>query len=424
MGLARIIASSTAIVLREDGQPDKPIIDFDYDDATNRVTVTFKDVAGNVLLSMTETVGTPTFGGDLVSYFQGIVDALPSTSALLARIDGYHGRKGSATWTPANNPSDGDEVEIGDDTYVFTEAITPENQTTAYGGLCGVGDLYLTGNAPGEGCAWEGHPNAIAEVTAGNPPGPITWSFTDPDPGHIYVPLGATLALTLANLVAYINDPILVTENILAAATPTVLTVKTATAPGGTWTEGELPICSGTEALDIWAVVDAGVDPPAAPVIPSTSDDITVVDDDDNFADADSLSLTDVLKYIAEEALGGGGGGGDGDWSAPGFNTQEFVFTCANIPPTGTTMIAAWFGETIPEGDPDGVIMITTSPVSMFVPCGSDGHISMLGLHFVGEGGDPDEMMAIVGTPFDLPTTASETEVEVAVDFEDLAPPD
>jgi len=150
-----------------------------------------------------------------------------------------------------------------------------------------------------------------------------------------------------------------------------------------------------------------------------SSDNIFVTDSGNFFSSADSLSLTDILKYIAEEV---GISPAPADWSAVGENTQEFVFTCSNIPETGSTTILGCYGET--WSAPDGLITITDSPASLFVPCGPDSHIYLLGAHFtvVPPSGNPDSLLTISGSPFDLPVTASETPVAITIDFNDLVP--
>lgn len=157
------------------------------------------------------------------------------------------GHIGKAVWTPANNPSDADEVGIGTDNYVFKTVIAEQNDPPmAPAG----GDKYLCGSAPTD--AWAGHPNAVA--TYNDPPG--SWSFDDPAANHIYVAIGAATVNSLVNISTKIHSN--GTQNVNSASDAVALTIKSALAAGGIDYCGVLPAVTATEVGDPWVVYAPG----------------------------------------------------------------------------------------------------------------------------------------------------------------------
>jgi hypothetical protein len=135
-------------------------------------------------------------------YWQYDADGVLRWQTGMAEQVRNQGHIGKAIWTPVNNPSNGDTVTIGADTYEFDD-----------GG--GVG------------------------------------------PGNIQVLIGVALTNTLDNLVTAID--VNGTQNVVGANTGgTALTLETAISPGGAVLCGVLPAVSGSVPADVWVVYATG----------------------------------------------------------------------------------------------------------------------------------------------------------------------
>ena len=170
-------------------------------------------------------------------------DAVDTVGAAEIAVENQ-GYIGEAFWTPANNPTALDEIDIGGDTYIFQTAISETNTPTA----ANIGDIHLIGSAPTG--AWVGKENQLAEVTTADPPGPAAWTYTAPGAGEIFVHIKGSTALTLAALSVKVNAN--GTENVVSVDMTTMLRIREADAPGGTAVAGVLPAVSATEVADVW----------------------------------------------------------------------------------------------------------------------------------------------------------------------------